>query len=68
METDCSELVVLKDINSINFTDEYSSFDIRKFRKTNETLVDKNKWSSPGKEKCCVIVSSNAFHLFPCFP
>ena len=34
----------------------------------NETLVDKNKWSSPGKEKCCVIVRSNAFHLFPCFP
>lgn len=35
LAANCSELVILKDINSINFTGEYSSFYMRKFRKMN---------------------------------
>lgn len=44
LEINCGGLVILKDINSIDFTEEYSSLYMKKF-KMNEILFDKNKYS-----------------------
>lgn len=52
---------------SINFT-EYSSFYMKKNRKMNEILFDKNKCSGSSKAKFCMIVSKIRFIYFHVFP
>lgn len=40
---------------------------MKKCRKTNEILFDKNKSSGSSKAKCCIIVNSNTLYLIQCF-